>query len=102
MNAPNKRIWFLDVQLAQEDVADGRTLTDDMQHWAESTIIALARRSATAGLTSIKILFSEQLSGGDARAAGRPEFYQIGAQPVSFPGPGRRREPGGHGWLLQR
>jgi hypothetical protein len=28
------------IQLAQEDVADGRTLTDDMQHWAESTIIA--------------------------------------------------------------
>jgi hypothetical protein len=48
-----------DVQLAQEDVADGRALTDDMQHWAESTIIALARRSATAGLTSIKILASE-------------------------------------------
>lgn len=48
-----------DVQLAQEDVADGRTLTDDMQHWAESTIIALARRSATAGFTSIKLLLSE-------------------------------------------
>jgi hypothetical protein len=41
------------------DVADGRTLTDDMQHWAESTIIALARRSATAGFTSIKMLLSE-------------------------------------------
>jgi hypothetical protein len=48
-----------DVQLAQEDVADGRTLTDDMQHWAESTIIALARRSATTGSTSIKMLLSE-------------------------------------------
>jgi hypothetical protein len=48
-----------DVQLAQEDVADGRTLTDDMQHWAESAIIALARRSATAGFTSIKMLLSE-------------------------------------------
>jgi hypothetical protein len=47
-----------DVQLAQEDVADGRTLTDDSQHWAESTIIALARRSAATGLTS-KILLSE-------------------------------------------
>jgi hypothetical protein len=47
-----------DVQLAQEDVADGRTLIDDSQHWAESTIIALARRSATTGLTS-KILLSE-------------------------------------------
>jgi hypothetical protein len=42
-----------------EDVADGRTLTDDMQHWAESTIIALARRSATAGSTSFKMLLSE-------------------------------------------
>jgi hypothetical protein len=48
-----------DIRLAQEDVADGRTLTDDTQHWAESTIIALARRSATAGLTSIKMLLSE-------------------------------------------
>jgi hypothetical protein len=53
-----------DVQLAQEDVADGRTLTDDMQHWAEATIIALARRSATAGFTSIKMLLSEDF---DAR-----------------------------------
>jgi hypothetical protein len=33
-----------DVQLAQEGVADGRILTDNWQHWAESTIIALARR----------------------------------------------------------
>jgi hypothetical protein len=49
-----------DIRIAQEDVADGRTLTDDLQHWAESTIIALARRSATAGFTStIKILLSE-------------------------------------------
>jgi len=47
-----------DVQLAQEDVADGRILTDDFQHWAESTIIALVRRSAATGLTS-KILLSE-------------------------------------------
>lgn len=48
-----------EVQLAQEDVADGRTLTDDMQHWAESTVIALARRSAAAGFTSLKMLLSE-------------------------------------------
>jgi hypothetical protein len=47
------------VRLAQEDVADGRTLTDDMQHWAESTIIALARRSAAAGYSAIKVLLSE-------------------------------------------
>jgi hypothetical protein len=46
------------VQLAQENVADGRILTDDSQHWAESTIIAIARRLATTGLTS-KILLSE-------------------------------------------
>lgn len=48
-----------EIRLAQEDVADGRTLTDDMQHWAESTVIALARRSATAGSSSIKMLLSE-------------------------------------------
>jgi hypothetical protein len=30
-----------------------------MQHWAESTIIALARRSASASLTAIKMLLSE-------------------------------------------
>lgn len=48
-----------DVQLAPEDVADGRTLTNDMQHWAESTIIALARRSASSGLTAVKMLLSE-------------------------------------------
>jgi hypothetical protein len=53
-----------DVQLAQEDVADGRSLTDDMQHWAESAIIALARRSATAGFASIRMLLSED---NDAR-----------------------------------
>lgn len=46
------------VQRAQEDVADGRLLTDDSQHWAESTIIAIARRLATTGLTT-KILLSE-------------------------------------------
>jgi hypothetical protein len=46
------------VQLAQEDVADGRFLTDDSQHWAESTIIAIARRLAATGLTT-KILLSE-------------------------------------------
>ncbi|MGH3277370.1 MAG: hypothetical protein ACRDNZ_23965 [Streptosporangiaceae bacterium] len=48
-----------EVRLAQEDVGDGRTLTGDKQHWAESTIIALARRSAAAGFSSIKILLSE-------------------------------------------
>ena len=59
-----------EVQLAQEDVADGRTLTDDMQHWAESTIIALARRSASASLTSVKMLLSEDY---DARRVACPE-----------------------------
>lgn len=53
-----------EIRQAQEDVADGRTLIDDMQHWAESTIIALARRSATAGFTSVKMLLSEDF---DAR-----------------------------------
>jgi hypothetical protein len=57
--ATERFVTLEEVQNAQEDVADGRTLTDDMQHWAESTIIALARRSATAGFTSIKILLAE-------------------------------------------
>jgi len=47
-----------DIQRAQVDVADGRTLIDDQQHWAESTIIALGRRSS-AGSASIKLLLSE-------------------------------------------
>jgi len=47
-----------DVQRAQEDVADGRTITDDAQHWAESTIIALGR-TASATSTTIKLLLSE-------------------------------------------
>jgi hypothetical protein len=48
-----------EVQQAQEDVADGRTLLDEQQHWAESTIIALGRQSAEAGYTSVKLLLSE-------------------------------------------
>jgi hypothetical protein len=55
----SRYITLEEIRLAQEDVADGRTLTDDMQHWAESTIIALARRSAAGGSTSIKLLLSE-------------------------------------------
>ncbi len=47
-----------EVQQAQADVADGRALTDDDQHWAESTIIALARRSSGSGV-SVKLLLSE-------------------------------------------
>lgn len=53
-----------DVLDAQEDVADGRTIKDDYQHWAESTIIAMARQSAAAGSVSIKVLLSEDF---DAR-----------------------------------
>jgi hypothetical protein len=49
---------------AQEDVADGRTLKDDYQHWAESIIIAMARQSAAAGSVSTKVLLSEDF---DAR-----------------------------------
>lgn len=48
-----------DVIAAQIDVADGRVLTDDHQHWAESTIIAMARQSAAAGSASIKVLLTE-------------------------------------------
>jgi hypothetical protein len=47
------------VLAAQEDVADGRVLTDDSQHWAESTIIAMGRQSAASDSTSIKVLLSE-------------------------------------------
>ncbi len=53
-----------DVLDAQEDVADGRILKDEYQHWAESTIIAMARQSAVAGSASIKVLLSEDF---DAR-----------------------------------
>jgi hypothetical protein len=49
---------------AQYDVADGRPLTNDDQHWAESTIIAMGRRSAAVGSASIKVLLSEDF---DAR-----------------------------------
>lgn len=48
-----------DVLDAQWDVADGRELKDDRQHWAESTIIAMGRQSAAKGYTSIKVLLSE-------------------------------------------
>ena len=57
-------VELADVQTAQEDVADGCILTDNYQHWAESTIIALARQSAAAGSTTIKVLLSEDF---DAR-----------------------------------
>jgi hypothetical protein len=53
-----------DVLDAQDDVADGRALTDDYQHWAESTIIAMCRQSAATGSASIKVLLSEDF---DAR-----------------------------------
>lgn len=46
------------IRQAQEDVADGRVLIDDLQHWAESTIIAMGRQSAASG-KSIKVLLSE-------------------------------------------
>lgn len=52
------RVPLEDVQRAQEDVADGRTLIDDAQHWAESTIIALGR-NVSATSTTIKLLLSE-------------------------------------------
>ncbi|MDU0314087.1 hypothetical protein RKE38_10360 [Phycicoccus sp. M110.8] len=47
------------VQDAQADVADGRPLNDDMQHWAESTIIAMGRSAAQTTSTSVKMLLSE-------------------------------------------
>lgn len=48
-----------DVLDAQRDVADGRALTDERQHWAESTVIAMGRRSAEDGYASVKVLLSE-------------------------------------------
>ena len=34
---------------AQDDVADGRTLKDEYEHWAEATIITLARQAVSRG-----------------------------------------------------
>lgn len=60
-----------DVLDAQEDVADGRPLKDERRHWAESTIIAMGRKAAADGTSSVKVLLSEDF---DARrvAAGVP------------------------------
>jgi hypothetical protein len=52
------------VRDAQADVADGRPLKDDRQHWAESTIIALGRKAAEDGTSSAKVVLSEDF---DAR-----------------------------------
>lgn len=38
-----------DIYEAQDDVADGRHLKDDFEHWAEATIIALARTAVGRG-----------------------------------------------------
>jgi hypothetical protein len=48
-----------EIRDAQSDVADGRTLATESQHWAESTIIAMGRLAARAGSTSVKLLLSE-------------------------------------------
>lgn len=56
--ATEGRVLLADVRQAQEDVADGRTLTSDTQHWAESTIIALGRNVSPRS-TTIKLLLSE-------------------------------------------
>lgn len=53
-----------DIRQAQSDVADGRALADDEQHWAESVVIALGRRSAATASTTAKLLLSEDF---DAR-----------------------------------
>ena len=58
------------VLAAQEDVADGRVLSDEWQHWAESTIIAMGRQpSAASGSTSIKVLLSEDYDARRVAAA---------------------------------
>ncbi len=44
--------YFLDegeIAEAQDDVADGRLLKDDYEHWAEATIITLARKAVSRG-----------------------------------------------------
>jgi len=44
--------YFLDedqIAEAQDDVADGRILKDDYEHWAEATIITLARQAVSRG-----------------------------------------------------
>lgn len=38
-----------DIAEAQDDVADGRRLKDDYEHWAEATIITLARKAVSRG-----------------------------------------------------
>ncbi len=47
------------VKTAQADVADGRPLKSDSQHWAESVIIAMCRASGEGDSTRMKVLLSE-------------------------------------------
>lgn len=42
-----------DIKQAQADVADGRVLSDEQQHWAESVIIALGRGRRSAKIGSL-------------------------------------------------
>lgn len=55
----SRAVTLEDVQRAQDDVADGRPLRDDEEHWAEATIIAMGRRSAATDAMSVKVLLSE-------------------------------------------
>lgn len=55
----SRAVTLEDVQCAQDDVADGRPLKDDEEHWAEATIIAMGRLSAAARAMSVKVLLSE-------------------------------------------
>jgi hypothetical protein len=52
-------VTIAQVHDVQREVADGRPLKDEHQHWAESAIIAMGRQSAAGGFTSVKVLLSE-------------------------------------------
>jgi hypothetical protein len=52
-------------------VADSRPLKDDRPQWDESTVIAMGRRTAAAGTSSVKVLLSEDFAGSTGRRLGR-------------------------------
>jgi hypothetical protein len=54
-----KFVQLADVKRIQTDVADGRVLSDDHQHWAESVIIALCERSVKNQSSQQKMFLSE-------------------------------------------
>jgi hypothetical protein len=77
----SRYVTIEDVFRAQDDVADGRYLKDSYQHWAESTIIAMARAASARGATRVMVLLSEDY---DARrvAAGVPNTTSVSVHGV--------------------